>query len=240
MAKYTKADIPNLDIDTLFKVGMSLANKIIGNKLGGMTWDDLPDINSLWDHISEGMSGDDFIQGVKDAVDERLSEMEDDMDLFEVEREVPENPEDYTKQPGYISENKKIVQITTGQLQQIIKEGVAKLHKKTLIENRIRQINEELGILNENDTYFETLSQALDVVRDKAVSLGYEVNEEDMFSNFGTGGISYETTKSANIELLKDGEPILSKSGRPINRALSVSIYRMPSGKYELTLYKTW
>lgn len=240
MAKYSKEDISNLDLDTLFKVGMNLANKIIGNRLGGMTWDDLPDTNSLWDHISEGMSGDDFIQAVKDSVDERLSEMEDDMDLFEVEQEVPENPEDYTKQPGYISENKKTVQITSGQFQQIIKEGVARLHRQTLVENRIRQINEELGNLNENDTYFESLSQALDVVRDKANSLGYEVDEDSMFSNFGTGGISYETTKSANIELLKDGNPILGKSGRPMNRALSVSIYRMPSGKYELTMYKTW
>jgi len=42
---------------------------------------------------------------------------------------------------------KKTVQITTNQLQQIIKEGVAKLHKKTLIENRIKQINEELGAM---------------------------------------------------------------------------------------------
>ncbi len=40
---------------------------------------------------------------------------------------------------------KKTIQITTSQFKQIIKEGVAKLHKKTLIENRIKQINEELS-----------------------------------------------------------------------------------------------
>lgn len=139
-----------------------------------------------------------------------------------------------------VNESKKIVQITTSQFQQIIKEGVAKLHKQTLIENRIQKINEELGILNESDTYFDSLSQALDAVRNKAAKLGYEVDEETMFSNFGTGGISYETTKRANIELLKDGEPILGRSGKPLNRAIAVSIYRMPSGKYELTAYQTW
>lgn len=40
---------------------------------------------------------------------------------------------------------KKTIQITTGQLQKIIKEGVARLHKQNLIENRINQINEELA-----------------------------------------------------------------------------------------------
>ncbi len=147
----------------------------------------------------------------------------------------------FTDEPEDLMENKKVVKITKEQLQQIVREGVERLHRKSLIENRIKQINEELSeFVKESDTYFDTLSQALDSVRDKAMSLGYEVDEDSMFSNFGTGGISYETTKSANIELLKNGEPILSKSGKPLNRAISISIYRMPSGKYELTAYKTW
>lgn len=232
----------------------------------------------------------------------------------------------FTDESEDLMENKKVIKITKEQLQQIVREGVERLHKQSLIENRIKQINEELGqmlgdeenmspypdgmtnddvmelmdfsevdflreilsngipldeqrgiiqhriehlkgypkyqpednsekmtfsAMNEGDTmgkegyeildtYFDTLSQALDSVRDKAMSLGYEVDEDSMFSNFGTGGISYETTKSANIELLKNGEPILSKSGKPLNRAISISIYRMPSGKYELTAYKTW
>lgn len=91
-----------------------------------------------------------------------------------------------------------------------------------------------------NDTYFETLSETLDAVRDYATKLGYELDEDVIFSKFGTGGISYETYKSANIPLLKNGEPILNKSGKEMNRAIHVSIYRMPSGKYELTMYKTY
>ncbi len=46
-------------------------------------------------------------------------------------------------------EKKKTIQISMDQLQKIIKEGVEKLHKKALIENRIQQINEELGIISE-------------------------------------------------------------------------------------------
>jgi hypothetical protein len=106
---------------------------------------------------------------------------------------------------------------------------------KSLIKRIIKEEKEK-----ENDTYFETLSQALDAVRDKATKMGYEANDDDIFTNFGTGGISYEKTKSANIGLLKNGEPIMDKRGKEMNRSLSVSIYRMPSGKYELTMYKTF
>jgi hypothetical protein len=88
--------------------------------------------------------------------------------------------------------------------------------------------------------YFETLSQALDVVREYATKLGYEVDEDDMWFQFGTGGVGYEETKSANIGLLKNGEPILDKRGKQMNRFIRVSIYRMPFGKYELTMYKTF
>jgi hypothetical protein len=102
--------------------------------------------------------------------------------------------------------------------------------------------NESKGLLKEqsNDTYFETLSEVLEFIEKKALSIGFEIDEESIWTNFGTGGISYGTTKSANIPLLKNGEPILDKRGKDANRAFRVSIYRMDSGKYELTLYKTW
>jgi hypothetical protein len=91
-----------------------------------------------------------------------------------------------------------------------------------------------------SDTYFETLSEALDAVRQKVEQLGFEVDEDAMFTQFGTCGIPYETEKSANIPLLMNGEPILDKRGREANRYIRVSIYRMSSGRYELTMYKTW
>lgn len=70
--------------------------------------------------------------------------------------------------------------------------------------------------------------------------MGFTLDEDAVWSHFGTGGVAYGTTKSANIPLLKDGNPIVGKSGKPMNRALHVTVYRMESGKYELTCYKTW
>lgn len=103
----------------------------------------------------------------------------------------------------------------------------------------LQDINEPISE-NTNDTYFESLSEALDAVRAKAEKLGFEIDEDAIWTSFGTGGISYETTKSANIPLLQNGQPILDKRGKEANRYIRVSIYRMPSGRYELTMYKTW
>ncbi len=91
-----------------------------------------------------------------------------------------------------------------------------------------------------NDTYFETLSSALDHVRQMAQQMGYEADDKAIWDNFGTGGISYGQTKKGLIPLLKDGQPIIGKDGKELNRAISVAIYRMDSGKYELTAYKTF
>ena len=103
-----------------------------------------------------------------------------------------------------------------------------------LFEQRMNEIE-----LDDN-VYFDTLSSALDEIRRKASTIGCTLDEDEVFTQFGTGGVSYGQTKSAVIPLLKNGEPILSKSGKPMNRSLSVQIYRMDSGRYELNVYKTW
>lgn len=91
-----------------------------------------------------------------------------------------------------------------------------------------------------SDTYFDTLSAALDNIREYAASLGYELDEDEINTQFGTGGISYGQTKQASIPLLQNGQPILDKRGREANRFIRVAIYRMDNGKYELVKYKTW
>jgi hypothetical protein len=92
----------------------------------------------------------------------------------------------------------------------------------------------------ESDTYFKTLASALDYVRNEVSKMGYELDEDDMWSSFGTGGVGYGETKRGTITLLKDGKPLLSKRGKPLNRGIQIVIYRMDSGTYELTWYKTW
>ena len=89
--------------------------------------------------------------------------------------------------------------------------------------------------------YFETLSEALDYARERVKEKGYELDEEDIWTYFGTGGIPYGTTKSHNIQLLKNGEvPMHPRSGKPLNRSWHISIYRKENGKYEMISYPTF
>lgn len=80
------------------------------------------------------------------------------------------------------------------------------------------------------DTYFDTLSQALDKVLEKTTKDGYEiVDQEREFFLFGIGGIKYGETKRASFELIKNDKPSKKK--------LHIQIYRMESGRYELNQY---
>jgi hypothetical protein len=67
--KLTKEDVPNLSKDVLYNVAMSLANKMLP-----MSWDDLADVNSMWDYIREGMTFDQLKINVNKAVNKRLKE----------------------------------------------------------------------------------------------------------------------------------------------------------------------
>jgi hypothetical protein len=110
---------------------------------------------------------------------------------------------------------------------------------KKITLNELRSLVKQI-IKESSDNYFETLYQTLNHVREIADNLGYELDENEVNFHFGSSGIGYETTKSANISLLKNGEPILDKRGNLANRYIHVSIYRMPSGRYELNAYKTF
>lgn len=81
----------------------------------------------------------------------------------------------------------------------------------------------------EPETYFETLSGALDEVRKVADSRGFELDEDEIFRQFGTGGIGYGETKRGSLTI--------TKNGKEQRKMLQVVIYRMDSGKYELVTY---
>jgi len=103
--------------------------------------------------------------------------------------------------------------------------------KLNLSESYIKRIKELSNIQEvkvQDEIYFETLSGALDYAVKKAEAKGYQVDENEQFQ-FGIGGISYGQTKSYNFSLTKDE--------LPTRRVLVVSMYRMPSGRYELTSY---
>lgn len=95
---------------------------------------------------------------------------------------------------------KKTIQITRDQLQQIIKEGVAKLHKKALIENRIKQINEELNNISENS---EVASPAMiDTINGYLEAALWTEEEELGPSNIETD-VSFEAKVDAYTDIKK-------------------------------------
>ena len=84
-------------------------------------------------------------------------------------------------------------------------------------------------------TYFRTASSAADYARGMAEKKGYEIDEDDWHSQIALGG-KYNRlrpgvgkTHSFIVQLLKNG--------KPQRKALSISLYGMGSGNYELTTY---
>jgi len=69
--KLTKADIPKLAGQALYKLAIQLAGQLLP-----FGWDDLPDINSMWDYIDKngGMTYEQLKEAVREAVEERIAE----------------------------------------------------------------------------------------------------------------------------------------------------------------------
>jgi len=95
------------------------------------------------------------------------------------------------------------------------------------------QMNESVN--EANDTYFKSASEAVEYAREMAEKKGYEIDEDDWQSQIGFGG-KYNRlrpgvgkTHSFIVQLLKNG--------KPQRKALSISLYGMGSGSYELTYY---
>ena len=77
--------------------------------------------------------------------------------------------------------------------------------------------------------YFETLSDAVYEAERRACAKGADFDNLDLYEAF-SGGVSYGQTVRAAIKLI-------SYKGRASRMALTVVIYRVESGKYELTSY---
>ena len=61
----------NFDKDDAFDFAMILANIYLKRKIG-LGWDDMGDVNSLWDYIDKGMTAADLFAAAQDAAKERL------------------------------------------------------------------------------------------------------------------------------------------------------------------------
>jgi hypothetical protein len=77
----------------------------------------------------------------------------------------------------------------------------------------------------QQETFFDTQAGALESAEEYAKHKGFVVNWESITPQH----VAYEKTVQYHVEILKDG--------KPLKKMLQISLYRMPSGKYELTNY---
>jgi hypothetical protein len=83
---------------------------------------------------------------------------------------------------------------------------------------------------SKDGAYHKTMSSALAAAEKYAADKGFTIDPEEMFREFGTGGVSYETTRKGSLTLY-------DKDGKPQRKRLQIQLYRMPSGDYELNDY---
>lgn len=75
------------------------------------------------------------------------------------------------------------------------------------------------------ENFYDTQAAALESAEEYAKHKGFTVNWESITPEH----VAYEKTVQYHVEILKDG--------KPLKKMLQISLYRMPSGKYELTNY---
>ena len=80
----------------------------------------------------------------------------------------------------------------------------------------------------DSKTYFDTQSAALEIPFQAANDRGYDVEEPQ---HLWTEHVAYGTTVRYNIPLK------VQKTGNYAKKWLHITLYRMDSGKYELTYY---
>lgn len=136
---------------------------------------------------------------------------------------------------------KKTIKITKSQLQQIIKEGISKLHKQTLIENRIQQINEEISdISNSSKPYKSTTNNELaQYIMNLSNSLNANHSNEERQTieqelEAVKGELSYRNSAPENIEDYTQQPGYISEENSEV---ASTSMLDMLNGYLEAALW---
>ena len=112
---------------------------------------------------------------------------------------------------------------------------VSKNESKSVHNNTNKLFREALKEAKGSETYFNTFTDAVDFVRKTTEKRGFEIDEDDWQNKIAIGGSytrarpSVGKTHTFNIGLFKNG--------KPQRKTLTISVYGMPSGKYELVQY---
>lgn len=108
------------------------------------------------------------------------------------------------------------------------------IQKNKALLKEVSRMKVLAGILNEiraNELYFDTFSAAVQYARLEAENKGYVIDESDWFNRVSTGPGKPSVGETTRFSVA------LTKNGIPQNKQLSVQVYGMPSGRYELNFY---
>lgn len=129
------------------------------------------------------------------------------------------------------------MKLTRSELKDIIKSLI---RENLGYSHAIIEPQPEKDPISEVSDFYETLSHALESVEEfidmnriVVDSQEHPSNEADKYGirePYMYGGINYEQKKDAHYKLLQ-------YKGKPTRKYLHVSIYRMPTGRYEVTNY---
>ena len=75
-------------------------------------------------------------------------------------------------------------------------------------------------------TYFNSSSDAVQYAKEQTEKRGFKIDSQDLFARINLGVDEYKTFILG-----------LSKNGKQQEKCLSITLYGMPSGKFELTFY---
>jgi hypothetical protein len=87
------------------------------------------------------------------------------------------------------------LELTAEELQEVIKEGVERLHRKTLIESRLEQINNELNMINNPEAWESARTEAKAQLAKKTIAWNDISTREDLLSEMSFRDIKLPVSK---------------------------------------------
>ena len=84
-------------------------------------------------------------------------------------------------------------------------------------------------------TYFNSCADAVQYAKEQTEKKGFEINQQDWFTKINLGG-KYSRLRP-NVDEYKTFIVGLIKNDKEQRKCLSITLYGMQSGKFELTFY---
>jgi hypothetical protein len=103
------------------------------------------------------------------------------------------------------------------------------------LKNILTEEKRKLSESSSKDIYFRSVTDAVNFARQATEKRGFEIDEDDWWTSVALGGKygrlrpGIGKTHTVHVGLLKNG--------KPQRKQLTISLYGMPSGNYELTHY---